>query len=132
MNLSTLRKIIPSGSPRLPRAARAALGGAALAAFAAFGTGCVVAVRPAPVATVYETPAEVEVETAPPAPLVEVVGVAPGPGFFWVGGYYHWYGGRWVWYRGHYERPPHPGARWFGPRYEYRSGHRIYIRGYWR
>ena len=99
-------------------------------------SGCVVAVRPAPV--VYEQPVpggvpeEVVVTQDPPAPLYETVGVAPGPGFIWIGGYYHWNGGRWVWYRGHFARPPHAGAVWIGPRYEFRGGHRVYIRGYWR
>jgi len=110
---------------------RAAAGAAALAAALTLTSGCVVAVRPAPVATVYAAPAEVVVTEEPPAPVAEVVGIAPGPGLIWIGGYYHWYGGRWVWYRGHYERPPHPGAVWVRARYELRGGRRVYIRGYW-
>jgi hypothetical protein len=121
-----------------PRAA----GAAALLSALALSSGCVVAERPAPV--VYTTPAystpppaypapeEVVVETDPPPPPVEYVGVSPGPGFFWIGGYYHWTGARWAWYRGHYERPPHPGARWYRARYEFRGGRRVYIHGYWR
>jgi hypothetical protein len=121
------------GSPsnRRSRFLRVALGAASVAALLTLGTGCVVAVRPAPVATVYEEPGEVVVNSEAPAPVYETVGVSPGPGYFWIGGYYHWYGNRWVWYRGHYERPPHPGARWIGPRYAYRGGARIYVRGYW-
>jgi hypothetical protein len=114
------------------RAARAALGAAAVASLLALTSGCVVAIRPAPVATVYAEPGEVIVNDAPPPPITEYVGVAPGPGFLWIGGYYHWSGARWVWYRGHYERPPHAGARWYGPRYEVHGGHRVYIHGYWR
>jgi hypothetical protein len=109
---------------------------AALLSLLALGSGCVVAVRPAPV--VYEQPVppappgEVIVTEDPPAPIYETVGIAPGPGFIWIGGYYHWTGGRWVWYRGHYARPPHPGAAWVGARYEFRGGRRTYIAGYWR
>jgi hypothetical protein len=116
------------------RLLRAASGAAVLGSLLALGSGCVVAVRPAP-AVVYSEPAdpgEVVVSQEPPAPVAEVVGVAPGPGFFWVGGYYHWYGNRWGWRAGHYERPPHAGARWVGPRYAYRGNARIYVRGYWR
>jgi hypothetical protein len=120
-----------SPSSRRRRLLRTALGGAAVAALLTLGTGCVVAVRPAPVATVYAEPGEVIVNAAPPAPIYETVAVAPGPGYFWIGGYYHWSGGRWVWYRGHYERPPHPGARWIAPRYVVRGNARVYIRGYW-
>ena len=114
-----------------------ALHAAALLSVLALASGCVVATRPAPV--VYEQPGpppappgEVIVTEDPPAPVYETVGVAPGPGFIWIGGYYHWNGGRWVWYRGHYARPPHPGAAWVGARYEFRGGRRVYIAGYWR
>jgi hypothetical protein len=113
---------------------RAAAGAAAIGSVLAL-SGCVVAVRPAPV--VYEQPVpagapeEVVVTQDPPAPPYETVGIAPGPGFLWVGGFYHWNGGGWVWNRGHYARPPHPGAVWFRPRYEFRGGRRVYIRGYW-
>jgi hypothetical protein len=129
MNSNTLKQYV-----RLP-ILRAAAGAAAIGSVLAL-SGCVVAVRPAPV--VYEQPVpagapeEVIVTQDPPAPLYETVGVAPGPGFIWIGGYYHWNGGSWVWYRGHYARPPHPGAVWIGPRYEFRGGRRVYLRGYWR
>ncbi|HEY4988296.1 MAG TPA: hypothetical protein VII09_00740 [Opitutaceae bacterium] len=116
---------------------RAVAGATIFASALALTSGCVVAVRPAPAPVVYEqpvvgAPGEVIVDQEQPAPVVETVGIAPGPGFFWIGGYYHWSGARWVWYRGHYERPPHAGAAWIRPRYEYRGGHRVYIRGYWR
>ena len=118
---------------------RASVGTAALAAVIALTSGCVV--RPAPVVyappppppgpTVYAEPGEVVVDAEPPAPLYETVGYAPGPGFLWIGGYWHW-NGRWVWNRGHYERPPHPGAAWIRARYEVRGGRRVYVHGYWR
>ena len=125
--------IRPQSRPRLPRAACAAAGAAALLSLLAVTAGCVVAVRPAPAGAVYAAePGEVYVDAAPPAPIFETVGIAPGPGYFWIGGYYHWYGNRWGWVRGHYERPPRRGAIWVGPRYEFRGGRRVYIRGYWR
>ncbi len=133
--MHTMNSIPPRDRARLP-SLRTAAGAAALLSVIALGSGCVVAVRPQPV--VYEqpvppgTPGEVVVSEDPPPPVYEAVGVAPGPGFVWIGGYYHWYGGRWVWYRGHYMRPPHRGAAWVGPRYERRNGRRVYIAGYWR
>jgi hypothetical protein len=111
---------------------KAASGAAVLASLLALNSGCVVAVRPGPAAVVYSQPDEVVVDQDPPAAQYEVVGVSPGPGFLWVGGYYHWYGNRWAWNAGHYERPPHPGAVWVHPRYAYRGSARIYVRGYWR
>jgi WXXGXW repeat (2 copies) len=131
----TLQEIPSTARRTLIRAA----GATALLSALAFASGCVVAVRPAPV--VYSEPApgpgyaepqEVVVDTAPPPPLTEYIGVAPGPGYLWIGGYYHWSGARWVWNRGHYSLPPRPGQRWIGARYEVRGGRRVYIRGYWR
>ncbi|PMS16480.1 hypothetical protein C0Z18_23230 [Trinickia dabaoshanensis] len=37
-----------------------------------------------------------------PAPLVEVVPVAPAPGYHWVRGHYAWRHDRWEWVRGHW------------------------------
>jgi hypothetical protein len=128
MNSNILKENI-----RLPLLGTAA-GAAALLSVLALSSGCVVAVRPAPV--VYEqpvaAPGEVIVSEDPPAPVYETVGIAPGPGYLWIGGYYHWSGGGWVWYRGHYARPPHPGAAWVRARYENRGGRRVYVAGYWR
>lgn len=39
------------------------------------------------------------VTTVPPAPLVEVVPMAPGPGYFWTPGRWYWNNG-WVWLSG--------------------------------
>jgi hypothetical protein len=70
-------------------------------------TGCVVTARPAVpvvgVGIVYSAP--------PPPPAEVVVGVAPSPGYFWVGGNYVWEGGRYVWHGGRW-MAPHPGYRW--------------------
>ncbi len=69
--------------------------------------GCVV--TPAPEAAVV-------VAGPPPAAEVEVVPVAPGPEYVWVGGCWTW-NGAWVWAPGHYVVRPHPRAVW--------------VRGYW-
>jgi YXWGXW repeat-containing protein len=45
------------------------------------------------------------VAVAPPPPREEVIGVAPGPGYFWIGGYWGWVGGRHEWVGGHWEAP---------------------------
>ncbi len=133
MNTETLDSIPSVSRFSVPRAVCAAAGAAALLSVLAMTTGCVVAVRPAPVGVVYSSePGEVVVSEDPPPPLVETIGVAPGPGYFWIGGYYHWYGNRWGWVRGHYDLPPRHGAVWVGARYENRGGRRVYIRGYWR
>jgi len=68
-------------------------------------SGCVVTARPA---VVYEGPV---VRLAPPPPQVEVVGVAPAPGYVWMGGYWGWEGGRHVWVGGHWA-PGRPGWHW--------------------
>jgi hypothetical protein len=71
---------------------------------------------------------EVVVETGPPPEQVEVVGLAPYPGAFWVRGHWRWEG-RYVWFPGHWERP-RIGYRWepahwdrFGARWRFIPGH---------
>jgi hypothetical protein len=102
-------------------------------------TGCIVRERtvyssppPAGGPAVADSTTEVEVTGPPPPDQVEVVGVAPGPGVIWIGGFWGWGPGGWAWHRGYWGRPPHPGARWFGPRYVYRGGRHIWVRGGWR
>jgi YXWGXW repeat-containing protein len=75
------------------------------------------------------------VPSAPPPPPAYgygVVGVAPGPGFVWVNGYWDWRGGRWFWTRGTWVRPPRRHAVWVAPSYRpYGRGYRYYA-GRWR
>jgi hypothetical protein len=70
----------------------AALLGAALAL-----PGCVVAPAPGYYGA--------RVMVAPPPLRAEVYGVAPYPGYFWIGGYWNWVGGRHVWVDGHWQAP---------------------------
>lgn len=58
------------------------------------------------------------VAIAPPAPIVETYGVAPAPGYIWMGGYWNWVGGRHVWVGGHWAAP-RPGYRWEAHRWEH-------------
>ncbi len=68
----------------------------------------------------------------PPAAGFGVVGVAPGPGYVWVNGYWEGRGGSWQWVRGSWVRPPRHGAVWVAPSYRpYRNGYH-YRPGYWR
>jgi hypothetical protein len=78
-------------------------------------TGCVVAPAPG-----YYRPAAV-VTVAPPAPPVEVVGVAPTPGYIWFPGFYGWEGGVHVWHAGYYWAP----HRWvaYGGGWRMQPGH---------
>jgi hypothetical protein len=79
--------------------------GSAIALAALMLGGCVVTARPAYVGPV--------VTVAPPPPQVEVIGVAPTPGYVWFGGYWDWVGGRHVWVGGHWG-PGRAGYHWVG------------------
>jgi len=68
----------------------------------------------------------------PPAPRYGVVGVAPGPGFVWVEGFWDLRGGNWIWAPGRWVRPPHPGAVWVRSEWRHEGAHWRYHRGYWR
>ena len=48
---------------------------------------------------------------APPAPYVESYGLAPGPGYVWLGGYWNWVGNRHVWVGGRWDQG-RPGHTW--------------------
>jgi hypothetical protein len=65
----------------------------------------------------------------PPPPQVEVVPVAPGPAYVWIGGYWAWRLGRHVWIGGRWGLPPARGHAWVpggwyraGPGWRYRGG----------
>src|SRR5208283_2462311 len=48
---------------------------------------------------------------APPAPREEIIGVAPVPGYVWIGGYWNWVGNSHAWVPGHWVAP-RPGHVW--------------------
>jgi hypothetical protein len=71
------------------------------------------------------------VMVAPPAPQVDVVIAAPGPGYFWVGGFWNWVGGRHLWVGGRWQAQ-RPGYYW-APHAWQRHGHGWRAQpGYWR
>ena len=75
-----------------------------------------------------------------PPPRVEVVPVAPGPGYNWVPGHWAWRGAGWVWIGGHHVRgvvapmpaevvevvPARP-----APSYVWVKGHHVYEGDRW-
>jgi WXXGXW repeat (2 copies) len=65
---------------------------------------------------------------APPPPrVIRVRPVEPGPGYFWIDGYWYPVNGRYHWHPGYWTRPPYPGAHWVVPHHD----HDRYYRGYW-
>ncbi len=72
------------------------------------------------------------ITTAPPPPRVEVYGVAPGPEFVWINGFWGWAGHGYVWTPGRWERPPRRGATWAPGRWEHRQNHYYWHEGHWR
>jgi hypothetical protein len=75
---------------------------------------------------------EVVVRVHPPRAVVETRGVAPGPGYVWVGGYHRWDGNAYVWTPGRWDRPPHEHARWVAHRWVHRNGGYVLVEGHWR
>lgn len=92
-------------------------------AFAAFlPAACVVGPPPG---TVYAS-------FAPPAAVVEVTGVAPGPNYVWIPGHHVWRGGTYVWDPGRYERVPHHGARWVHGEWRHHERGWYWTDGHWK
>jgi WXXGXW repeat (2 copies) len=84
------------------------------------------------VATETMAPARgVVVSGPPPAPIAEVIVVAPAPDSVWVAGYWHWTGMQYAWIPGHWEKAP-PGTAWAAPRYVKADGAYVYEAGAWR
>ncbi|HEX3556297.1 MAG TPA: hypothetical protein VIA62_24020 [Thermoanaerobaculia bacterium] len=76
----------------------------------------------------------IEVGVPPPGVRAEVAITSPGPGYYWVPGYWDWSGAsaEWLWVPGAWVRPPHARAVWVVPRYVRHRGHWRYERGHWR
>jgi hypothetical protein len=91
----------------------------ALAVFAL--SGCIVTPAGEEVGVAYVAP--------PPARVDVAIGVAPAPGYFWVGGNYFYERGGYVWRAGHWEAP-RPGYRWH-PYAWHREGNAWHMRGGW-
>ena len=70
------------------------------------------------------------VMVAPPAPRVEVIGVAPNPGYVWIGGYWNWVGGRHVWVGGRWDHG-RPGYHWVPHTWERSGGGWRMHQGHW-
>lgn len=71
-------------------------------------------------------PLGVEIVTRrPPPDRVEVVGVSPGTGYYYIRGHWGWQGGDYVLISGRWERPPRPEyRRWI-------AGHWVKARNGW-
>jgi hypothetical protein len=70
------------------------------------------------------------VMVAPPPLREEVIGVAPAPGYFWVGGYWNWVGGQHVWVPGRWQAP-RVGYRWVPHRWVREGGGWRLAQGHW-
>jgi hypothetical protein len=70
------------------------------------------------------------VMVAPPPPREENIGVAPVPGYVWMGGYWGWVGDRHEWVPGHWAAP-RAGRHWVGHQWV-RQGDGWHMRpGHW-
>jgi hypothetical protein len=100
-----------------------ALGAITLSGCVATLSGCVARVYPEPG---YGP----TVMVAPPPPQTEVVGVAPAPGYIWMGGYWNWVGGRHVWVAGHWG-PGRAGYHWVPHQWVAANGGWRLAQGHW-
>ena len=56
---------------------------------------------------------------APPPPrVIRVQPPSPGPGYFWISGYWYPVGNHYKWHEGYWTRPPYGGARWVVPHHD--------------
>ena len=73
----------------------------------------VVVVKQAPTVIVQQAPVVnvIEVESEPPADIVEQIDACPGQNYVWIGGRWKW-NGRWDWSRGYWTQRPQATAAW--------------------
>lgn len=76
--------------------------------------------------------AQFVVKMRPPAPVITVHPVAPGPRHVWVNGEYVWRGGQYVYTEGYWALPPARRNHWVEGRWKYRRGGWFWIPGHWR
>ncbi len=75
-------------------------------------------------------PEEVTATTEPPELVYEEQTDLPGPGYFWVHGYWGWTGLDWAWYPGQWLVQPE-GRLYIEPYYERVGPNVVYVNGYW-
>jgi hypothetical protein len=74
------------------------------------------------------SPEGIDAPAPPPAPSYAYQRPPePGPGYYWVDGYWNYLGRRYTWVGGYWMRPPYAGGYWVAPRY---SGGRFFG-GFW-
>jgi hypothetical protein len=74
----------------------------------------------------------VYVRVGPPAPIVEVRPVAPGPRYVWVDGYHRWTGRAYAWVPGRWVVPPRARAVWVPGRWVHEKRGYYWVDGHWR
>ena len=74
----------------------------------------------------------VYVRVGPPAPIVEVRSVAPGPRHVWIDGHHRWIGGRYVWTPGQWTVPPRDRAVWVPGHWQRTNRGWFFVEGRWR
>jgi hypothetical protein len=72
------------------------------------------------------------VRAAPPAAVVEVQGIAPGPEFIWISGYHRWDGTQHAWVAGRWEKRPHAKAVWESGAWRHHRNGWYWTDGRWR
>jgi hypothetical protein len=72
------------------------------------------------------------VEETPPSPRDEVIGIAPGSTYVWIGGYWTRQGTSWTWMEGRWTERPRPDAEWVPGRWDRHARGHVWISGRWR
>lgn len=79
-----------------------------------------------------EAGTRVYVRVGPPAAVVQVRPVAPGPRYVWVPGYHRYHRHAYVWTPGVWVVPPRRHAVWVAPRWAHDRHGWYFVAGHWR
>jgi hypothetical protein len=80
----------------------------------------------------YPPPGRVYVVAPPPRERVEVVTVAPGPGYVWAGGHWRWAGQSYVWAPGRWILPDRGRSYWVAGHWAQDRRGWYWVDGHWR
>jgi hypothetical protein len=104
-----------------------------LAAALLLGLSCAVEVGPPAPTSYYEADGVIYVREAPPPPRGEVIsGIAPGPDYVWVGGYWSHTTAGWTWVPGRWLNRPRAGVVWVPGYWERHPRGHVWVAGRWR
>ncbi len=76
--------------------------------------------------------AQIVVKVRPPAPIIKIRPIRPGPNHIWIGGNYTWRNGHYYYTDGYWAVPSRQHKHWVEGKWKHKRGGWVWIPGRWR